>query len=223
MTRMERRRRNRRIAWIRMTVAALIVLAVVTASAAVDGMAEGREEIEPIAPVISVEYIEPKVETGPTDGLEECELIEAALVEQGYFNEEIPLEYDLQDQLVTVCGEYGVPLHIALGVIQAESSFTEDAINGSCYGYMQINSVNSSWLYEAIGVTDLKDPYQNIRSGVYMLGDLYSKQGDWHRALICYNYGTAGAQEHVFSKGLTTTTYSQTVMGYAAEWEVVLQ
>lgn len=43
--------------------------------------------------------------------------------------------------------------------------------------------------------------YQNIRSGVFILSDLYGKYGDWHKALICYNYGEGGAQEHVFSKG----------------------
>ena len=35
----------------------------------------------------------------------------------------------------TVCEEYGVPQSVALGVIQAESSFTATAANGSCYGY----------------------------------------------------------------------------------------
>lgn len=154
--------------------------------------------------------------------LDENEMIEAALVEQGYFREEIPLDYSLQDELITVCDEYNVPFHIALGVIQAESSFTEDAESGSCYGYMQINSVNKSWLNESIGITDLTDPYQNIRSGVYMLGDLYAKYGNWHKALTAYNYGEGGAQKYVFSKGLETTTYSRTVMAYASEWEELL-
>lgn len=168
------------------------------------------EEVAPVEDVVAEEA-------------DENELIEAALLEQGYFREEIPLDFSLQDELITVCNEYSVPLHIALGVIQAESSFTEDARSGNCYGYMQINSVNASWLNESIGVTDLTDPYQNIRSGVYMLGDLYEKYGDWHKALIAYNYGEAGAQKHVFSQGYTTTTYSRTVMAYADEWEDLLK
>lgn len=87
---------------------------------------------------------------------------------------------------------------------------------------MQINSINSEWLSEKIGVTDLTDPYQNIRSGVFILSDLYGKYGDWHKALICYNYGEGGAREHVFSKGYTTTSYSRTVMEYADAWAEVL-
>ena len=157
-----------------------------------------------------------------TEDPEEPEKIEQALVEQGYLHEEIPLNFDLQCHLITVCEEYGVPYHIALGVIQAESSFKADASNGTCFGYMQINKINAEWLSESIGVTDLTDPYQNLRSGVFILSDLFGDYGDWHKALIAYNYGPSGAQEHVFSKGYTTTGYSRAVMEYADAWlEVV--
>lgn len=165
---------------------------------------------------------EPAQEPEPVEEEDENEKIEAALLEQGYLHEEIPLDFDLQCHLIAVCEEYGVPQNVALGVIQAESSFTATAANGSCYGYMQINSINSDWLSEKIGVTDLTDPYQNIRSGVFILSDLYGKYRDWHKALICYNYGEGGAQEHVFSKGYTTTSYSRTVMEYADAWAEVL-
>lgn len=74
--------------------------------------------------------------------------------------------------------------------------------------------------YQPVQMT--ADPYQNIRSGVFILSDLYGKYGDWHKALICYNYGEGGAQEHVFSKGYTTTSYSRTVMEYADAWAEVL-
>lgn len=152
----------------------------------------------------------------------ETEQMEQTAPEQRIFYEEIPLDYDLQAHLIAVCEEYGVPMSVALGVIQAESTFTATAQNGSCYGYMQINSINSGWLNEELGVTDLTDPYQNIKSGVYILSILYGKYGDWHKTLVCYNYGEAGAQKHVFSQGYATTTYSRTVMAYAEEWEAVL-
>ena len=61
---------------------------------------------------------------------------------------------------------------------------------------MQINSINKSWLLQEIGVTDLADPLQNLHSGIYMLGDLYGKYGDWHKALVCYNCGETGAYNH---------------------------
>lgn len=80
---------------------------------------------------------EPAQEPEPVEEEDENEKIEAALLEQGYLHEEIPLDFDLQCHLIAVCEEYGVPQNVALGVIQAESSFTATAANGSCYGYTQ--------------------------------------------------------------------------------------
>ena len=241
MTRMERRRRRQRqIRWrvaLALTVAAITTAAVTAAvtSDAEDTPMEAlptAEEVvkqEPMAEPVQLVYETPLWAEEPeplaqevTEDPEEPEKIEQALVEQGYLHEEIPLNFDLQCHLITVCEEYGVPYHIALGVIQAESSFTADASNGTCFGYMQINKINAEWLSESIGVTDLTDPYQNLRSGVFILSDLFGDYGDWHKALIAYNYGPSGAQEHVFSKGYTTTGYSRAVMEYADAWlEVV--
>ncbi|WP_278941169.1 transglycosylase SLT domain-containing protein [Anaerotruncus colihominis] len=147
---------------------------------------------------------------------------EEEVQETEYLYEEIPLDYETQARLREWCEQYSVPYQLALGVIEAESSFTPDASNGICYGYMQINSINQEWLREEIGVTDLTDPLQNLHSGVFMLGNLYGKYGDWHLALTSYNFGETGAWEHVFSKGLTSTEYSRKVMTLAEYWAVVL-
>lgn len=240
MTRMERRRRRqrqirRRVA-LALTVAAITTAAVTAAVTSINADAEDTpmEALPTAEEVVKQEPVQLVYETPlwaeepeplaqeVTEDPEEPEKIEQALVEQGYLHEEIPLDFDLQCHLITVCEEYGVPYHIALGVIQAESSFTADASNGTCFGYMQINKINAEWLSESIGVTDLTDPYQNLRSGVFILSDLFGDYGDWHKALIAYNYGPSGAQEHVFSKGYTTTGYSRAVMEYADAWlEVV--
>ncbi len=238
MTRMERRRRRQR--QIRRRVACAIVVAAIMTAAVTAVLAnsqEPEEVIEPVAPVVTARaetlalrtetpelVLEGEQEEEPLipEDPQETEKIEQALLEQGYFNEEIPLDFDLQDHLRTACTEFGVPYHIALGVIQAESSFRADASNGTCFGFMQVNKINAEWLAEEIGVTDLLDPFQNLRAGVYSLSDLYADYGDWHKTLIAYNYGRAGAQKHVFSQGYTTTGYSRTVMAYADEWlEVV--
>lgn len=237
MTRMERRRRRQRQIRRRISLC-LVIIAVAGAgiAAAVSSpkvAAEAKmepEETELVAYQAAqlvyevepddVESVEAEIRT--SEDPEEPEKIEQALLKQGYLHEEIPLNFDLQCHLISVCEEYGVPYHIALGVIQAESSFTADASNGTCFGYMQINKINAEWLSESIGVTDLADPYQNLRSGVFILSDLFGDYGDWHKALIAYNYGPSGAQEHVFSKGYTTTGYSRAVMEYADAWlEVV--
>lgn len=195
MTRMERRRRRRRILRIKLATTAA-VLAMTTASivALTGGAAETVPEPTPQPYALQAEPVllvaehdstyqpvqmtaEPAQEPEPVEEEDENEKIEAALLEQGYLHEEIPLDFDLQCHLIAVCEEYGVPQNVALGVIQAESSFTATAANGSCYGYMQINSINSEWLSEKIGVTDLADPYQNIRSGVFILRPVWEVRG----------------------------------------------
>ena len=153
MTRMERRRRRRRILRIKLATTAA-VLAMTTASivALTGGAAETVPEPTPQPPALQAEPVllvaehdstyqpvqmtaEPVQEPEPVEEEDENEKIEAALLEQGYLHEEIPLDFDLQCHLITVCEEYGVPQSVALGVIQAESSFTATAANGSCYGY----------------------------------------------------------------------------------------
>lgn len=136
--------------------------------------------------------------------------------------DEVPLDPVIQEMAIRWCEEYGVPYSMALAVMEAESSFRPDAENGNCYGYMQINSINSSWLNQEIGVTDLTDPLQNIHSGIYMLGDLYEKYEDWNRALTAYNYGVSGAQKHVFSKGENSSTYSRRVLELEEKWAEVI-
>lgn len=244
MTRMERRRRRqrqirRRVALVLM-VAAITTVAVTAAVSSINADAEDKtmvtvstteevvkqeSKVEPIQLVYAIPLWQEEPEAlaqGAAEEQKEPEEIEQTLLKQVCLHEEIPLDFDLQCHLRTVCEEYGVPYHIALGVIQAESSFLADAANGTCFGYMQINKINAGWLAEDIGVTDLTDPYQNLRSGVYILSGFYGKYGDWHKALICYNYGECGAQEHVFEKGYTTTSYSRAVMEYADAWlEVV--
>lgn len=187
---------------------------------------EPAQVIEPvhIAYETSVQADDPEEPVQEThESMKEPENINQELSEEKSLHEEIPLDYDLQRHLITVCEEYGVPYHIALGVIQAESSFITTASNGSCYGLMQINNINAEWLEKEIDVTDLTDPYQNVRAGVFILNDLFADYGDWHKTLIAYNYGPAGAQKYVFSKGYTTTEYSRTVMTYADAWLEVVE
>lgn len=155
--------------------------------------------------------------------LTEISEVEEIIPEQGYLSDKIPLDYDIQVFLKALCAEYSVPYQIALAVIEAESDFNSEASSGNCYGYMQINSINQEWLGEKIGVTDLTDPLQNLQSGVFMLGYLYDKYGDWHKALTCYIFGESGAQKYVFSKGLSSSRYSRHVMELCDKWKEVAQ
>lgn len=235
VTRVERRKLRARRHRIRITaVLGILVVVLLTASWAADeaddapsfgAVAPGSEK-EQTVEVLPLWFSE---EAGMKMTVKKDVVATEALMETeeeapSYQSDAVPLNHDTQAQVLGWCEEYGVPYSVALAVIEAESSFRPDAENGSCYGYMQINSINKSWLFQEIGVTNLEDPLQNLHSGIYMLGDLYGKYGDWHKALVCYNCGETGAYNHYFSQGLTSSGYSRHVMELEAKWaEVVSQ
>lgn len=237
VTRVERRKLRARRHRIRITaVLGILVVVLLTASWAADeaddapsfgAVAHGseKEQIMEVLPLRFSEEAEIKMtvkkEATDTETPEEAP-VEAEEEAPSYLSDAVPLDHDTQAQVMGWCEEYGVPYSMALAVIEAESSFRPDAENGSCYGYMQINSINKSWLLQEIGVTDLKDPLQNLHSGIYMLGNLYGKYGDWHKALVCYNCGETGAYNHYFSQGLTSSGYSRHVMELEEKWAEVI-
>ena len=235
VTRVERRKLRARRHRIRITaVLGILVVVLLTASWAADeaddapsfgAVAPGseKEQTVEVLPLWFSEEAEMKM-TVKKDVVATEALMETEEEAPSYQSDAVPLNHDTQAQVLRWCEEYGVPYSVALAVIEAESSFRPDAENGSCYGYMQINSINKSWLFQEIGVTNLEDPLQNLHSGIYMLGDLYGKYGDWHKALVCYNCGETGAYNHYFSQGLTSSGYSRHVMELEAKWtEVVSQ
>ena len=235
VTRVERRKLRARRHRIRITaVLGIVVVVLLTASWAADeaddapsfgAVAPGseKEQTVEVLPLWFSEEAEMKM-TVKKDVVATEALMETEEEAPSYQSDAVPLNHDTQAQVLGWCEEYGVPYSVALAVIEAESSFRPDAENGSCYGYMQINSINKSWLFQEIGVTNLEDPLQNLHSGIYMLGDLYGKYGDWHKALVCYNCGETGAYNHYFSQGLTSSGYSRHVMELEAKWaEVVSQ
>ena len=235
VTRVERRKLRARRHRIRITaVLGILVVVLLTASRAADEADEApsfgavapgseKEQTVEVLPLWFSEEAEMKM-TVKKDVVATEALMETEEEAPSYQSDAVPLNHDTQAQVLGWCEEYGVPYSVALAVIEAESSFRPDAENGSCYGYMQINSINKSWLFQEIGVTNLEDPLQNLHSGIYMLGDLYGKYGDWHKVLVCYNCGETGAYNHYFSQGLTSSGYSRHVMELEAKWaEVVSQ
>lgn len=130
----------------------------------------------------------------------EAQLIEAALVEQGYFRDDVPLSFELQDVLHTACEANNVPYHVALGLIEVESGFNLEAVSpAGCYGLCQINPQ-----YFPIGLT----PAENIEAGMEYLGSLIDRYGDLGAALTAYNAGSdTGNRE-----------YAGKVMAAAERW-----
>lgn len=95
----------------------------------------------------------------------------------------IPLDKPLVDALISSCEEWGVPLELALGVIEVESNFDPKVVNpvSGCYGLMQLSP-----RYFPGGLT----PVENIQAGVAYLGELLERYGDDQgTALAAYNAG----------------------------------
>ena len=182
---------------------ALAIMAITpfVAEAASPGL--GELEIEPIQaePVLYVEPAGPEVS-------EEDALIEAALLEQGYYRDDVPLDYLTQDLLHTACAEFGVDYALALAVIEQETDFRNImGDDGESAGYMQIQERWWSGLMDELGVTDLMDPYGNFRVGCAILAEFIERDG-LPDALTMYNAGRTGESD-----------YSQSVMERKEKWE----
>ncbi|OUQ78760.1 transglycosylase SLT domain-containing protein [Flavonifractor sp. An100] len=220
----ERRRRivrRRRIAAL--ACLAALILAIVWAAAAC--AAAGADEPETIQPdPVAVMTITTPAAVLGEDPME-AEKIEAALLEQGYFSEEIPLSYDLQDVMRTACAEYGCPYPLALAVAEVESHFDMEAVGAvGEVGIMQLNPgpQNTYWInLEAETGEDPTTPAGNIICGAYLLGTHMANYGEPEKALMAYNMGPGGAAQ-AWAAGITSTEYSAKVMEAMARWEEVL-
>lgn len=184
----------------------LLALAIMAATPFVaEAVSPGMDELE-IEPVQAdpVLYVEPVASEAP----EEDALIEAALLEQGYYRDDVQLDYLTQDLLHTACAEFGVDYTLALAVIEQETNFRNImGDDGESAGYMQIQERWWSGLMDELGVTDLMDPYGNFRVGCAILGQLIEQYG-LPDALTMYNAGRTGE-----------SGYSRSVMERKEKWE----
>mgnify|MGYP000814912205 CR=1 FL=1 len=181
---------------IRLTVSAWAVCVVLVAGAAV------TTQQPPVQPQDKpVKAVEASVDKEPPP--DENALIEAALVAQGYFRDDLPLDYSLQDHLHTACEANNVPYHVALGLIWVESRFQPDADNGTSYGLCQLNRDY---------FPDKLTPAENIKAGMEYLGSLIDRYGDLGAALTAYNAGSDTGDR----------TYASAVLEAAENWSCLL-
>lgn len=132
---------------------------------------------------------------------------------------DVPMDRWLQECVHGLCEEEGVPFLLAMAVIEAESGYDPSAVS-VCgdYGLMQINEVCHGWLGAECGVTDWRDPYQNARAGVHLLGEYWRDYGYESGTLMAYNMGREAA-EALFARGIYATDYSDRVIGIRERME----
>lgn len=187
-------------AWVEyMTAAGLIVVLWALAINALWAKSQRQERPKETAEVTTAPVsAEPSEAPQMPEELDEQAKITAALVEQGYFREDVPLSYDLQDALHAICDEAAVEYELALGLIQHESGFDPEARNGVSYGLCQLNT-----RYFPDGLS----PEANLEAGIRWLGELLARY-DTRTALDIYHSGHDTGD----------TVYPGVVMGYAEEW-----
>lgn len=78
-------------------------------------------------------------------------------------------------------------------------------------GYMQVLAKWHEERMHRLNVDNVENPYFNIMVGVDYLAELQERFDTEAEVLTAYNYGVAGAYEHVWNKGLTETEYSREV------------
>lgn len=101
----------------------------------------------------------------------------------------VPLDLECQTALKEAFEANGVPVSLALGLIEIESNFDTEADNGVSIGLMQINKKYASKFDAATGYS-IYTPEGNIRGGIWYLGTLLEKyKGDTQAALCAYNVG----------------------------------
>ena len=118
-----------------------------------------------------------------------------------------------------VCQNYGVDYEMVFALIERESWCKWDAAGdgGDSVGYMQIQERRHKDRMERLGVTDLTNPFGNVRVGVDYLAELYAKTGNWMDTLAAYNYGLNGAQKHLWSEGIHEYAYNTGIMERAQQ------
>lgn len=100
-----------------------------------------------------------------------------------------------RDYAENVAEEYGICPELVEAVIERESSWQPDAVNGSCIGLMQINPEYHADRLDCLGVENLLDPYDNILVGIDFLAELFGEYEDTYAVLMYYNAGYDGLQD----------------------------
>lgn len=160
----------------------------------------------------------------------------AEVYEEGFKYYEIPQEYKdaggafpevVQVYLWCECKEYGVDYYTVLALIEIESGYKWDKTgdNGNSKGYMQIYEKWHTERMDAEGVTDLYNPYQNIRVGLNYLREIqdkYLSSSGENCVLMVYNMGESTAKK-LWKDKIYSSEYSRSVLKRTQELRQELQ
>lgn len=131
----------------------------------------------------------------------------------------VPLDINIQWYINAQCKAKGIPTILVLALIWQESRYQADVISATNdYGLMQVNACNKAEVERVLNVTNLLDPYQNCKAGLYILDRCIEQTDTLDKALMIYNLGESGAQAQ-WQKGFYSTEFSRSVIHKMNELE----
>ena len=135
--------------------------------------------------------------------------------------DQVDLEPELQDWIFEYCDNRHISPCLVMALIEQESDCDPECVyitdREESIGLMQINTRWHIERMEALGVTDLKDPKQNIIVGVDYLLELFRTNPETEWVLNAYNGGQAYA-DRIEDIGIVTD-YAMGIMNRAKELE----
>lgn len=126
---------------------------------------------------------------------------------------------DWKEYIEQICLERQICPELVEAIIEQESSWNPEAVNGDCIGLMQIDQVQHWIRMQQLGVIDLSDPYNNILVGVDFLEELFYQYEDVTAVLMYYNAGCSDKYGLLAYRRGETSDYALEVLRRAAELE----
>ncbi len=177
-------------------------------------------ELEP-EPELEEPGNEPLVEPEPI--IEPEPTIEPAPEPEPFYYD-VPLSHTLQDYLFAACATYGVPVPLALAIIEVESDFHPNEISSTHdYGLLQINRCNFSDCRKHMNDNsiDFLDSITNIECGIWLFSiEYHAENENATLALMRYNNGPTGARRK-WAKGIYETAYTRKVLKALNKYELM--
>lgn len=116
-------------------------------------------------------------------------------------------QIEVPAEIRDLCEKYGSETNICPELLESiifcESSFQPQVENAGCKGLMQVKATAHSRRMKALGVTDLYDREQNIKTGSHYLKELFEKYEDPAKVLAYYNGDKAAAESGEMSQYAT--------------------
>lgn len=123
---------------------------------------------------------------------------------------------ELEEYIEYVCESRHICPELVEAMIERESRWNPNAINGDCMGLMQISERWHRERMERLGVTDLLEPYDNILVGVDYMAELFERYEDPGAVLMIYN-GDSRAKDLQSTGNLSE--YAEWILTRSAELE----